>query len=91
MCTPKCFGGLGFKELRAFNLALLGKHGCRFLTNPASLVARVYKARYFSNSSFVNAMVGSNPSACWRGIFKAKDLICGGIRRRVEDGTGTQI
>ncbi|XP_031127524.1 uncharacterized protein LOC116029616 [Ipomoea triloba] len=91
MCTPKCFGGLGFKDLRAFNLALLGKQGWRFLTNPASLVARVYKARYFPNSSFVDAVIGTNRSACLRGIFAAKDLICGGIRRRIGDGTSTQV
>ncbi|XP_031125428.1 uncharacterized protein LOC116027784 [Ipomoea triloba] len=91
MCTPKCFGGLGFKELRAFNLALLGKQGWRFLTNPASLVAGVYKARYFSNSTFVDAVIGPNPNACWRGIYAAKDLICGGIRRRIGDGASTRI
>ncbi|XP_031101874.1 uncharacterized protein LOC116005777 [Ipomoea triloba] len=91
MCTPKSLGGLGFKDLRAFNLALLGKQGWRFLINPACLVARVYKARYFPNSSFVDATVGANPSACWRGIFAAKDLICGGIRRRIGDGTSTKI
>ncbi|XP_019192732.1 PREDICTED: uncharacterized protein LOC109187030 [Ipomoea nil] len=45
LSKPKKFGGLGFKDLRAFNLAMLGKQGWRFLTNPQSLVARVYKAR----------------------------------------------
>ncbi|VFQ64823.1 unnamed protein product [Cuscuta campestris] len=45
LCVPKKFGGLGFKDLRAFNLALLGKQGWRFLTDPQSLVARIYKAR----------------------------------------------
>ncbi|XP_019179252.1 PREDICTED: uncharacterized protein LOC109174470 [Ipomoea nil] len=45
LSKPKKFGGLGFKDLRAFNLAMLGKQGWRFLTNRPSLVARVYKAR----------------------------------------------
>lgn len=44
MCIPKKYGGLGFKDLRAFNLAMLGKQAWRFLTRPHSLVARLYKA-----------------------------------------------
>ncbi|XP_019173822.1 PREDICTED: uncharacterized protein LOC109169394 [Ipomoea nil] len=45
MCKPKKFGGMRFKRLREFNLALLGKQGWRLLTNPCSLMARVFKAR----------------------------------------------
>ncbi|XP_019171157.1 PREDICTED: uncharacterized protein LOC109166713 [Ipomoea nil] len=45
LCIPKKHGGLGFKDLRAFNLAMLGKQAWRLLTNTDSLVARVYKAR----------------------------------------------
>ena len=29
MCTPKDDGGLDFQDLKAFNLALLAKHGLR--------------------------------------------------------------
>ncbi|XP_019178133.1 PREDICTED: uncharacterized protein LOC109173350 [Ipomoea nil] len=41
LCIPKKYGGLGFKDLRAFNLAMLGKRVWRLLTKPDSLVARV--------------------------------------------------
>jgi len=53
MCAPKKFGGLGFKDLKAFNLAMLGKQAWPFLISPHSLVARIYKARYFPKSSFI--------------------------------------
>jgi len=35
----KTNGGMGFKDLTAFNLAMLGKQGWKFVTEPDSLVA----------------------------------------------------
>ena len=43
LATPKIYGGMGFRDLQLFNLALLGKHGWRFITNPNSLCVRVMK------------------------------------------------
>ncbi|XP_019159989.1 PREDICTED: uncharacterized protein LOC109156592 [Ipomoea nil] len=91
LCIPKEYGGLGFKELRAFNLAMLGKQAWRFLTQPQSLVSRVYKARYYPTNSFYEACLGNNSSFCWRSIMAAQDLICGGVRRRIGDGKSTLI
>jgi len=34
---------MGFKDLSAFNLAILGKQGWKFLTEPNSLVSRIIK------------------------------------------------
>jgi hypothetical protein len=47
LTTPKVKGGMGFRELELFNLALLGKHGWRFLNNPDTLCSRVLKGRYY--------------------------------------------
>ncbi|XP_019184779.1 PREDICTED: uncharacterized protein LOC109179736 [Ipomoea nil] len=91
LCIPKKHGGLGFKDLRAFNLAMLGKQAWRLLTNTDSLVAKVYKARYYPRGSFLEATMGNNPSFCWRSIMAAKDLVCGGIRRRIGNGKSTLI
>ncbi|XP_031131889.1 uncharacterized protein LOC116033276 [Ipomoea triloba] len=91
LCVPKRYGGLGFKDLRAFNLAMLSKQAWRFLTRPHSLVARIYKARYFPKSSFIDATLGNCPSFCWRSIMSAHELICSGVRRRVGDGKSTLI
>ncbi|XP_031106177.1 uncharacterized protein LOC116010810 [Ipomoea triloba] len=91
LCVPRKFGGLGFKDLRAFNLTMLGKQEWRFLTMPQSLVARVYKARYFPTTSFLDATIGNNPSYCWRSIMAAHTLICSGVRRRIGNGRSTQI
>ncbi|XP_019150944.1 PREDICTED: uncharacterized protein LOC109147743 [Ipomoea nil] len=91
LCIPKKYGGLGFKDLRAFNLAMLGKQAWRFLTNPGTLVARIYKARYYPNTSFVDATIGNCPSFCWRSIMAAHGMVCSGVRRRVGNGQKTLI
>ncbi|XP_062011572.1 uncharacterized protein LOC133728174 [Rosa rugosa] len=62
MCLPKEQGGLGFKHLYAHNLAMLSKQGWRLLSNPTSLVARVFKVVYYPNDSFLTADLGDRPS-----------------------------
>ena len=47
LCEPKDVGGMGFRELKQFNLALLANQGWLLQTKKDSLVHRVYKARYF--------------------------------------------
>nr|XP_023899165.1 uncharacterized protein LOC112011020 [Quercus suber] len=47
MCKSKLKGGMGFRNLQAFNLAMLAKQAWRLLTKQDSLVARIYKARYY--------------------------------------------
>lgn len=69
LCKSKMYGGMGFRQLQEFNLALLGKQGWRLITKLESLVARIYKARYYPHGRFLNAEVGSNPNFIWRNIF----------------------
>ena len=53
MCKPKAGGGLGFKNLKCFNLALLAKQGWRLQLAQDSLVFLVLKAKYFPRCDFV--------------------------------------
>lgn len=48
LTMPKKFGGMAFRDLYAFNLAMLGKQGWRLVTEPNVLVTRLFKAKIFS-------------------------------------------
>jgi hypothetical protein len=52
MAYPKEFGGLGFRNLHLFNMAMVAKQGWKFIMQPDTLVSKIYKARYFPKSSF---------------------------------------
>lgn len=87
----KDMGGLGFRSLYDFNLALLGKQAWRLLTRPDSLVARIFKARYYPSCSFLSASIGNNPSYVWRSILAAKDIVQMGVRWSVGDGANIEV
>lgn len=91
MCLPKNRGGLGFRDLRSFNLALLAKQGWRLLTNSNSLFSRVYKAKYFPHCSFTEATLGRNPSYVWRSIMAAQSIVQRGIRWQVGNGDKIRV
>ena len=87
--TVAFVGGMGFRDLRLFNLALLGKHGWRFMTNPNTLCARVLKGRYFPDCEFQLATVSKVASATWRAIVAGREALDAGLIKRV--GTGSTI
>lgn len=76
MTLPKKLGGVGFRELEAFNQAMLARQGWRLLTVPNSLCARVLKARYYRHSSFLQATsFPKNASYTWRSILHGRELL----------------
>ncbi|XP_058741519.1 uncharacterized mitochondrial protein AtMg00310-like [Vicia villosa] len=88
---PKRDGGMGFRDFRAFNLAMVAKQGWKLLSNPTSLVSRFFKARYFPNSSFLDAKLGSNPRFLWRSLWKAKDVLCLDCRWSIRNGSNIKF
>ena len=59
MYKSKLHVGMGFRNLQAFNLAMLAKQAWRRSDSPLSTM---YKARYFPFSVVLNAQLGCNPS-----------------------------
>ena len=90
LCMPKNEGGMGFKELRKFNDAMLAKQVWWLVHDKESLFYRVFKAKFFPSSDIFSAQVKSG-SYAWRSVLKARYLIAKGARYRVVNGQKVRI
>ncbi|KAE8666664.1 Protein NRT1/ PTR FAMILY 2.7 [Hibiscus syriacus] len=91
ICKAKKFGGMGFRDLRMFNLALLGNQIWKFIQDENSLAFKVIKAKYFPNSSFFEARLGANFSYAWASLMKAKEELKDGFFWRVGIDSGIRM
>jgi hypothetical protein len=91
LACPKVEGGLGFRDFHSFNMAMVAKQGWNFMHNSTSLVARLYKARYFPKNSFLESNIGNNPSFAWRSIWKARQVLSYGCRWQIGDGSKIKV
>ncbi|XP_075651352.1 putative mitochondrial protein AtMg00310 [Castanea sativa] len=91
LCDPKAKGGVGFRDINAFNLEILAKQAWCLIHHQHSLMYRVYKAHYFPTCSFLEANLGSNPSYVWRSLLQTRDIILEGSVWKVGDGATIEI
>uniref|UniRef100_A0A2N9G3J3 Reverse transcriptase zinc-binding domain-containing protein n=1 Tax=Fagus sylvatica TaxID=28930 RepID=A0A2N9G3J3_FAGSY len=91
LCHSKDSGGMGFRDLKAFNLAMLAKQGWRLIQNPHSLISRVFKAKYFPHGEFLEANIGYRPSYAWRSIALARETLKLGLCWHIGDGQSVRI
>lgn len=91
LCKSKKNGGLGFKDLVDFNQSLLAKQAWRVLHDPDSLLARIYKARYFPRSDFLSYGVGTRPSYAWKSLIHGRELLKRVIMRAIGNGQDTHV
>lgn len=90
-CLPKAMGGMGFRDLKCFNQALLAKQVWRFLNDNSSLVYRILKAKYFRNTDVLEANRGYTPSFSWRSLWRAKSLLKEGLLWRIGNGLNVSM
>ncbi|XP_040987705.1 uncharacterized protein LOC121235427 [Juglans microcarpa x Juglans regia] len=62
MGKQKGKGGLGYRGLESFNLALLAKQGWRILQNETPIAAKILKEKYLKNKSLLEASLEHRPS-----------------------------
>ena len=75
MTRPTYLGGLGFRDLELFNLALLARQAWRVLQDPSTLSARILKASYYPTTDLLSAELGSRPSQIWCAILEGWDIL----------------
>lgn len=70
LCVPENRGGMGFRDIRIFNKALLAKQVWRIHNGECPLLANILKARYFKHSHVLEARLGYTPSYTWRSLWE---------------------
>lgn len=86
LCRTKEEGGLGFRRFGYFNQSLVAKQVWRIISKPDSLMAQIFKARYFRNQDIMEAGLGSNPSFVWRSMCWGRELIRRGLGWNIVNG-----
>lgn len=88
---PKNEGGMGFRNLKDFNVALLAKQGWRMVMEPQAFWAQLLKSKYFPNGDFLRAGKGAKSSWAWSSLLVGRNIIMRGARWQVLDGSHVKI
>ncbi|XP_023644538.1 uncharacterized protein LOC111832446 [Capsella rubella] len=83
LCSSKCSGGLGFRDVNDFYTALLAKQLWRLIDYPNSLFAKVFKGSYYRNATPMEQVKSYSPSYGWRSMVSARSLVMKGLIKRV--------
>ena len=91
MTMTKSMGGMGFKDLKVFNTALLGKQAWRMISEPEALWVKIIKGIYFHDKSVLDAKRGARASWAWSSLIEGRDFIKEKLVWQVLDGRSLSI
>lgn len=79
LCMSKGMGGMGFKDLRLFNLAILGRRIWRLVNHEDTLCYSVLSSKYFFDGNPFNPKVVDKPSFAWTSLSVAASVLADGF------------
>nr|XP_051205578.1 uncharacterized protein LOC127319648 [Lolium perenne] len=91
LTQPKLNGGMGFRDFRVYNQALLARQAWRLLQFPDSPCARLLKAKYYPSGHLLDTAFIQDVSATWKGVMHGLELLKQGAIWRVGSGSMVKI
>ncbi|MBA0721553.1 hypothetical protein Golax_009079 [Gossypium laxum] len=86
LCKPKAMGGLGIRDIRLFNLALLGRQVWRLINSTDSLCFKVLSSKYFLDGNIFIAKKVDKASFTWSSITAATEAFKVGFGWQIGNG-----
>ncbi|KAG2323157.1 hypothetical protein Bca4012_058673 [Brassica carinata] len=82
-----------WKRKRRFNAKekIKDRFGCDQWSDAAKADVAIQYSRYFPNSHFLEAPVGSRPSFAWRSMIHGRELLQKGLQRSIRNGRDTRV
>ncbi|KAH1096887.1 hypothetical protein J1N35_013808 [Gossypium stocksii] len=84
-------GGIGIRDIRLFNLALLGRQVWRLINNKDTLCFKVLSSKYFPEGNIIHSKKVDKASYTWTSIAAAANILKDGFGWQVGNGNRINI
>ena len=91
LCLPKGIEGMGFRNGKDFNKALLAKLAWMIASNRDSLCINLLRSKYKVRENWIQSEPSKNASPIWKAIEKTKPLIAKGACYLVGNGASINV
>ncbi|XP_017632704.1 uncharacterized protein LOC108475235 [Gossypium arboreum] len=91
LCHPKGMGGIGIRDIRLFNLALLGRQVWRLVSNKDTLCFKVLSTKYFPDNNIFHSKKTEKVSFTRNSIVATENILKDGFGWQVGNGNKINI